>query len=209
MLAFEQIFIGEEYVCLRDLSEPSLVLDLGANVGFSAAYFLSIFPKARVVAVEPDERNLAICQANLSPYGDRALLLHGAVWSRPAKLRLLQGSFRDGLEWATRVDELAGGEGTSAGVQAWDVGSLIDIGGGGPVDLLKIDIERAELAVFDKSADSWLPRVRNICIELHDKECEEVFFGALKGFDYVLERSGELTVCRNLRRKVPPLDRTD
>jgi len=60
MQVFDQIFICQEYLCLRNLKEPSLVLDLGANVGFSAAYFLSAFPKARVVAVEPDERNRAL-----------------------------------------------------------------------------------------------------------------------------------------------------
>ena len=79
MSVFDQIFLFQEYSCLRDLKEPSLVLDLGANVGFSTAYFLSAFPKARIVAVEPDERNLAICKSNLSPYGDRVLLLHGEI----------------------------------------------------------------------------------------------------------------------------------
>ncbi len=180
------------------------MLDLGANVGFSAAYFLSVFPKARVVAVEPDERNLAVCKTNLSPYGNRVMLLHGAVWSRPAMLRLLKGTFGDGREWATQVGELAEEERTSAGVQAWDVGSLITMSGGSTVDLLKVDIERAELSVFGESAGSWLHRVRNICIELHGKDCEEVFFAALKDFDYELEHSGELTICRNLRhRKMP------
>jgi FkbM family methyltransferase len=198
---FNQIFIYQEYLCLRELKEPFLVLDLGANVGFSAAYFLSAFPKARVVAVEPDERNLAVCKANLSPYGDRVLLLDGAVWSRPATLRLLKGTFGDGREWATQVEELIEEKDTSGGVQAWDVGSLIDMSGGGTVDLLKVDIERAELSVFGESASSWLHRVRNICIELHGKDCEEVFFAALKDFDYELGHSGELTICRNLRPK--------
>jgi len=204
MSVFHQIFICQEYSCLRELKEPSLVLDLGANVGFSAAYFLSVFPKARIVAVEPDERNLAICKANLSPYGDRVLLLHGAAWSRPATLRLLRGTFFVGREWATQVDESIEEEGTSAGVQAWDVGSLIDMSGVSTVDLLKIDIERAELSVFSDSASSWLHRVRNICIELHGKDCEEAFFAALKDFDYELERFGELTVCRNLRTREMP-----
>ncbi len=81
------------------------MLDLGANVGFSAAYFLSAFPKARVVVVEPDERNLEMCKVNLAPYGDRVMLLHGAVWSRPTILRLSKGTFGDGLEWATQVAE--------------------------------------------------------------------------------------------------------
>ena len=201
MQVFHQIFIFEEYSCLRDLNEPSLVLDLGANVGFSAAYFLNIFPKTHIVAVEPDERNLVICKANLSPYGDRVLLLHGAVWSRATKLRLLKGTFGDGREWASQVDEFIEEERPSAGVQAWDVGSLIDMSGGTTVDLLKVDIERAELSVFGESVGSWLHRVHNICIELHGKDCEEVFFAALKDFDYELGHSGELTICRNLRPK--------
>jgi FkbM family methyltransferase len=208
MEAFEQIFICQEYSCLRELNEPSVVLDLGANVGYSAAYFLSVFPKARILAVEPDERNLTICKANLSPYGDRVLLLHGAVWSKPATLRVLKGTFGDGREWATQVGELIEEERPSTSVQAWDVGSLIDMTGGSSVDLLKVDIERAELSVFGESAGSWLHRVRNICIELHGKDCEEVFFAALKDFDYELEHSGELTICRNLRPSETPKTKT-
>lgn len=204
MEVFDQIFIEQEYSCLLDLNESSLVLDLGANVGFSAAYFLSVFPKAHLVAVEPDGGNLAICKANLAPYGDRALLLHGAVWSKPATLQLVKGTFGDGREWATQVGESSEEEQPSVGIQAWDVGSLIDMSGRSTVDLLKVDIERAELSVFGESSGSWLHRVRNICIELHGKDCEEVFFAALKDFDYELQHSGELTICRNLRpRKTP------
>src|SRR5712692_3216497 len=43
MSVFHQIFIIEEYSGLRDLGNVSLVLDLGANVGFSSAYLLSCF----------------------------------------------------------------------------------------------------------------------------------------------------------------------
>jgi hypothetical protein len=76
--------------------------------------------------------------------------------------------------------------------------------GGSSVDLLKVDIEGAELSVFGESAASWLHRVHNISIELHGKDCEEVFFAALKDFDYELGHFGELTICRNLRsRKMP------
>jgi FkbM family methyltransferase len=208
MEVFDQIFLDQEYSCLLDLNEPSLVLDLGANVGYSAAYFLSIFPKAHLVAVEPDGSNLAICKANLSPYGDRAQLLHGAVWSKPATLGLVKGSFGDGREWATQVEEVIEGERPSEFIPAWDVGSLIDMSGCSTVDLLKVDIERAELSVFGESSGSWLPRVRNICIELHGKDCEEVFFAALKDFDYELGHSGELTICRNLRPRETPKAKT-
>jgi FkbM family methyltransferase len=198
MPVFAQIFLFEEYHCLRDMREPLLVLDLGANVGFSAAYFLSVFPQARVVAVEPDEENVAMCRANLAPYGNRALVVHGAVWSKRTELYLTRG---DGREWSFQVGERPAGDITAAQVEAWDVGSLIDETGIEGVDLLKVDIERGELAVFGESAESWIPRVKNICIELHGEDCERAFFQALQGYDNELDYSGELTVCRNLRPK--------
>jgi len=201
MDCFNQIFVVEEYSGLRDLTEPSLVLDLGANVGFSSAYLLSAFPNARVIAVEPDERNIAICKANLSPYGHRVLLLHGAVWSTPKELRLIRGNFGDRRDWATQVGELIEHEESATHVQAWDVASLIEMSRASAVDLLKVDIDRSELCVFDESARGWLPKIRNICIELHGADCKEAFFVALKEFNYELQYSGEFTICRNLRPK--------
>ena len=195
---FSQTFQEGQYSPLRDFRDVSLVLDLGANIGMSSAWFLSCFPAARVVAVEPDRRNVELCKRNLQMYGDRVLLLHGAVWSECTKLCLSQGSFGDGREWASQVMPVAGGD-----VEAWDVGRLIEMAGGGNVDLLKVDIERAELAVFGETSKAWLPRVRNICIELHGPDCEAVFFNALSGFDYELgySHNRELTICRNLRLK--------
>ena len=197
---FNQIFVRQEYSSLRNLENVRMVLDLGANVGYSSACFLSYFPGSRVVAVEPDERNVAVCKVNLDPYGDRAQLLHGAVWSECTNLSLARGSFGDGREWATQVVRPA--DENTGSVQAWDVGSLMEIAGAAQVDLLKVDIERAELAVFSDSAKKWLPKVRNICIELHGPDCEKAFFNALADFDYELSHACELTICKNIRPKI-------
>ncbi len=201
MDVFFQIFIEEEYSSLKTMESVSLVLDLGANVGYSSVWFLSRFPKARVVAVEPDPLNVEVCRVNLKPYGDRALLLHGAVWSEPAMLCLSRGAYGDGREWATQVVEPA--QGRAGSVQAWDVESLIEMAGVAKVDLLKVDIERAELAVFGETAKQWLSKVSNICIELHGPDCQQAFFSAVADFDYQLEYSGELTLCKNMRPKNP------
>jgi FkbM family methyltransferase len=202
LMAFEQIFIAEEYACLRDLPEVSFVIDLGANVGFSSAYFLNCFPASRVLVVEPAERNIAVCKENLAPYGLRSLVLHGAAWSECTRLCLSKDFFRDGLEWSTQVRVPS--EGDIADIEAWNVAALIDIAGAEKVDLLKVDIERGEIAVFGPKSREWLPRVRNICIELHGHDCEQTFFSALADFDYDSERSGELTICRNLRLRSEP-----
>ena len=200
MEVVNQIFVVDEYACVRNISSPRLIFDLGANVGYSSAYFLTCFPDATVVAVEPDPGNFELCRKNLAPYGDRAKVILGAVWSKRSRLKLSRDTFGDGREWATQVHE-SEGNADHAIVDGWDIPSLLHLVGGTHIDLLKVDIERSELEIFGDSSSSWLSKVSNICIELHGPDCREVFLDALKDFDYDLGSSGELTVSWNLQRK--------
>jgi FkbM family methyltransferase len=201
MNVFSQIFAWEEYACMRSIPSPRWILDLGANVGYSSVYFLSCFPTASVIAVEPDPDNCDLCRRNLAPYGERARVVPGAAWSTRARLALSRGTFGDGREWATQVFDGAGQEGL---VQGYDVPSLMEMTGGEPIDILKVDVERSELEIFGDTSSVWLPKVRNICIELHGADCREMFLRALRGFEYDPGSSGELTLCRNLRLKTKP-----
>jgi hypothetical protein len=45
------------------------------------------------------------------------------------------------------------------------------------------------------------PSTRNLAIELHGPDCEQVFLRALAGYDYQVQQSGELTICRNIRAR--------
>jgi FkbM family methyltransferase len=193
-----QIFIEKEYESIA-ASSPTMILDLGANVGYSSAYFLSKYPTASVVAIEPDPSNYAICCRNLVPFGQRAKVIQGAAWVERTKLVLERDNYRDGREWTTQV-RLAKGEVTpSTSIEGYDMRTLIDLCGATEIDLLKIDIERSELELFSRNTYGWLPRIRNLCIELHGPDCEAIFFRALADYSYDLSRTGELTVCRNLR----------
>ncbi len=206
MEVVNQIFVVDEYACVRDLSSPRLIFDLGANVGYSSAYFLTCFPNAIVVAVEPDPGNFELCRKNLAPYGDRAKVILGAVWSKRSRLLLSRQTFGDGREWATQVYESEGSE-DQATVDGWDIPSLLHLVGGRQIDLLKVDIERSELEIFGASSSSWLSKVRNICIELHGPDCKQVFLDALRDFDYDLGSSGELTISWNLQPKTTSAQR--
>jgi FkbM family methyltransferase len=204
MDVFNQIFVEDEYACVRRLVSPRVIFDLGANVGYSSAYFLSAFPDASLLAVEPDPSNFALCRSNLEPYGNRARVLCGAVWSHPGQLALSRGTFGDGREWASQVVEPSETSGVPA-VQGWDVPGLLRLVEAESIDLLKVDIEGSEVNVFGPESSSWLPKVRNICIELHGPRCDEAFFRALESFDYEQSRSGELTICTNLRPRIRPV----
>ena len=194
----EQIFVEREYEPIA-LWGPRMILDLGANVGYSSMFFLSRYPTASVVAVEPDPVNYAICCRNLKRFGHRARVVHGAVWPESRKLVLHHGAHGDGREWTTQVGPGRGAADPNAHIKGYDVPTLINLANVDTIDLMKIDIERSELELFSRNTDTWLPHVRNLCIELHGRDCNAVFFRALSAYSYDLGRSGELTVCRNLR----------
>jgi hypothetical protein len=94
------------------------------------------------------------------------------------------------------VTEAAEGEGGE--VRAISLESLLKSSGYGQIDLLLMDIERSEREVFASGYSHWLSRTRNIAIELHDEECEAVFFRAMSGYNYQVEKRGQLTICRNM-----------
>ena len=191
---FRQIFIEQEYQLLYATPDVNCILDLGANTGLSAIYFLTHFPHAQVVAVEPDAGNYRLCVHNLAAYGARARAILGAAWSRTCKLAFTR--IRDGREWAVAVMEPTSD--APGVVQAWDIPALLSMAGFETVDLLKIDIERSEIEIFKHNSCAWIERVRNLCIELHGPDCAKAFFGAMANFEYELEHSGELVVCRNI-----------
>ncbi len=196
---FDQIFVQHEYAALCDrVPNAACIMDLGANVGYASALLASRYPSAQIVCVEPEPGNYEQCRQNLAPYGARIDALQGAVWARCSRLALATGANCDGREWATQVAEARDPE--QARVEAWDMPALLDRTGQPHIDILKIDIEGSEAEVFAANTDRWLPRVRNICIELHGDRCREVFLNALRDYDYEMLSSGEFTLCINLKR---------
>jgi FkbM family methyltransferase len=189
---YRQIFVHREYRCLDAVRDAALVVDCGANVGYSAAYFLSRFPAATVVAIEPDPGNFAQMQRNLAPYGARVLGLRTALWSHPARLVISSESWGDNKEWARTVRDALPGE--SGGMEAVDVETLLARRGRQRISILKIDIEGAEKVVFGAPCP-WLRDVDNLVIELHTRECEAVFFKAIAGAGFTVSTCDELTVC--------------
>jgi FkbM family methyltransferase len=196
---FHDIFIAGEYAGLAGLTDVRLVLDCGANVGYTAAYFLSRFPHCHVVAVEPDPGNCALLTRNLATYGDRASVLRAAIWSHPARLTLAPDRYRDGRDWARQVRLAAPDE--PVDFDGVDIGSLLAASGHDRISLLKMDVEGAEAVIFAGNTQ-WLDQVDAIAIELHDDSMfgrgSEIFFAAMRGQGFRIMRSGGITLCRRI-----------
>jgi len=193
---FGQMFVQREYRCLDDLADAHLIIDCGANVGYSSAYFLTRFPASTVLCVEPDPGNFRALRWNLEPYGARARVLHSAVWSEQVGLVIDEARSGDGREWARTVRAVRAGEAST--ISAIDIGTLIAESGHERVSILKIDIEGAEEIVFSSGHGDWLEKVDNIVIELHGDRCAGVFHRAIAGRGFTVSQCDDLTICKRL-----------
>jgi len=194
---FGQIFVEEEFAPLRN-HDISRIVDLGGNIGLASVWLLNTFPRAQVVAIEANPENYPSLDANLGPYGDRATVVQGGVWWRRTPLTLV----RRQNESDAYVREPHAGETPAEVMEGWDVPSLMTYAGFTHIDLLKIDIEGAEVDLL-LHAERWLPQVRNLSIELHGPESEAALDRALASYTCQRQVRGELTFCMNLKPKHP------
>jgi len=191
---FSQVFIHREYRCLDDVVDPQLIIDCGANAGYSAAYLLTRFPSARLVAIEPHPGNFALMAENLQPYGSRCRAVRAGVWSTPGELVVCTPHGGDQQEWAVTVRQASGAEMPT--VAAVDIGSILAESQQGRSSILKVDIEGSEAEVFATNTEPWIDKVDRLVIELHGERCRQVVMDAVAHIGFEVSECEELTVFR-------------
>lgn len=174
----EEIYFRGEYdsVVLKMPSSPRLIVDLGANVGYSLRYWHQHFPEAEVIAVEPDPENAKLCRKNMEIAGIKGCvkILEMCVGSheRTVHLETKQG------EWAFRMVE--GLSEKAAGVPVSTIPQILArVPLQTQISLLKCDIEGAEAELFG-NCTLWIQRVQNIVIELHHPYSETALLEDIK-----------------------------
>ncbi len=195
---FYQIFVEREYGVIDEFRDVGLIIDGGANVGYSAAYFLSTFTNCEILAIEPDPENAKVLRLNMAPYGDRVRCIEAGLWSHSARLKMAESSFRDGAHWARQVRECGPEE--SGGLPGVGIGELLSDSGHDRISVLKLDIEGAETVLFSSGYEDWIDKVDTFVIELHEDSpwgnASAAFHAAIEGRGLLISRSGELTIAR-------------
>jgi FkbM family methyltransferase len=154
------------------------------------------YPHCRILPVEPHAENHKLLLQNLIGLinaGRCKTPLRAAVWG-------VQGTLiRDGSEppdaySAFRFREPPSEEQGSGAVQGIRIDQIIEESGFGEIDLLKADIEGAEVELFKGSLD-WLRRVRAIAIEFHGNSREDCNFdGIMKEYSFKVRDHSAHTV---------------
>jgi FkbM family methyltransferase len=186
---FAQTFIEKQYA-FELLQEPLTIVDAGANIGTSSCYFANRFARARIFALEPEPTNYAMLCRNVS-HLPAVVPIQAALWPKHGDVQLVtQGRQKSEVE----VREISASDGNSL-VSAVTIPDLCLRYSLERIDLLKLDIEGAEKALFD-AAQSWIERVAVIAIELHERIAPgstRSFYRATFNFPHELA-SGENTV---------------
>jgi len=183
------------YEIARKDIDPVTILDAGANVGFSAVYFASRYPRTQICAVEPDEGNFRQLQKNCAPYSNIDCV-YGAICGTPRKLFVVNP--------VNRIDSFqVRDEGVAASrpVDGITVSQLLNRMGWDRISLLKMDIEGSEEEVFRENAEAWIGLVDVFAIEVHDTEerqASRALFAALAATDrsYALRPKGENLIIK-------------
>ena len=196
---FKQIIVHEEYkqiidILKKNISDDSIMVDLGANIGLTTLYVKSFFPSLNIIALEPEPNTYKRLQKNIKINSLRNVtLLNKGIWSKSTTLK---GDyyFRDRQDWAFRLIE--SNKKTDNSIEVISMTELMANNNINNISFLKIDIEGAEKNLFENTQDlKWLARVKIIAIEIHDE------FGARKHiedtllkYNFKLQYFGELTV---------------
>ena len=174
------------------VEEGDVVLDVGANVGVAAAFFATECRAGLVHSFEPVEPLFKLLEVNVRAFP--ACMAHGyGLSSAPgeAKITYYPGAgamsslyadanedrervrtflLNSGIPEA-RVDEQLVGLDNSVTLSC-ELRTLSSVLGEEPierVDLLKIDVEKAELDVLDGIEDGDWARIGQIVVEVHDE----------------------------------------
>lgn len=182
----KEIFVDESYRFSTN-SEKPIIYDCGANVGTSCLYFKKLYPKAQIKAFEADEKIAAILQENITKNNlDNVEVINKAVWKN-----------NDGISIAIEGADSASIYGNSQKTNVPSIRLREAIAQESQIDMLKMDIEGAEVEVIKDCADE-LAKIQHVFIEYHSyqghvQELSEILeILENQGFQYFIQNEQSL-----------------
>jgi FkbM family methyltransferase len=159
LAALYEVFVKKEYE-FETLSEVRVIVDLGANIGDTAVYFASMYPNARVYAIEADPAIFEVLKMNTLSVKNITPVF-GAI-----------SSYTGSLDFFVNASSLSGSvferNGTSkkVSVPCFSLKDFMNRQGVSMVDIIKFDIEGGEYEFFDSSMND-IQKSRLLIGEVH------------------------------------------
>lgn len=159
LLTIEEILAKEEYEF--KLEDPSVIIDLGGNIGLSTIFFAIKYPSARILCFEPSPAVQVFLQKNTEQFDNIELFkvaiseCDDVVTFYENTQKSIASSLKDRQDGAVAHQ-----------VQSWSFETILARCGIDAVDLVKFDIEGAEYAAF--AACRQRNKLRHVIGEIHE-----------------------------------------
>ena len=156
---WDDIFVRSSLAFDAPTPQPR-ILDCGAHIGLASLYFKRQFPQARITAFEADPSLAAACRRNLSANGVHDVDVHSAaIWTSAGTVEFVCEGADSGA--------VAALEPPVAGARTQVPAERLYNWLTEPVDLVKLDIEGAEVPVLNDCGHR-LRNVHAMTIDLHE-----------------------------------------
>ncbi|MGI9119212.1 MAG: FkbM family methyltransferase [Acidimicrobiales bacterium] len=150
-----EVWVEETYRPPFDM-HPAVVVDLGANIGFTSVFFAIRYKCTTIVAVEPAPANAELARRNFQANSVAGQVVEAAVG--PCDGTIGFEEHRDSNRGRTG--------GTECPVPMLSMSSILALTPNGKADLVKMDIEGGEEALLLGDV-SWLANVGALIVEFH------------------------------------------
>lgn len=184
--SIHEIWFEESYRLPVEL-KPSVLVDVGANIGMTSLWLAKQYDCRRIIAVEPSAGNAAVARENFASNGIDAVVHEAAAGARDgdAKFYEVSSSTNGRLVFDDDKEaDLPVGVVKAVPVRVISMASILaSLPADMAIDLMKVDIEGGEQALLTGDV-SWLARVKALLIEFHPSLID---YAELVG---IIERSG-------------------
>ncbi|MFO8068223.1 MAG: FkbM family methyltransferase [Bacteroidales bacterium] len=179
---FKGIFLQQEYPIIQN--KTGTIIDAGANIGATSFFFKMHAPKMKIIAVEPDESNCKLFELNMKPFSSVTLLkkaLHNVEG------RSMQIKNPDAPKYSYQMEL---GESNTKTVS---INSILEKYEIKKLNIVKLDIEGGEKAVFEKNTE-WINVCDILIIELHEHYApgySSALLRAISNYEVTINWQGE------------------
>lgn len=180
-----RLIIGREMV-FKQIVDPKLIIDAGANAGYVSVYYAKHFPDCEIFSIELEESNFELLKMNTASYPN-VKPIQAALWNHSNGVSFGNHNQKDSFNLFGNSEKTN----IAASVTLTDLVPYNQ-----KIDLLKLDIEGAEIEILEYMKDKNIePKV--LVVELHDRfreGCSASLERYLEGRSYKRERIYEYDV---------------
>jgi FkbM family methyltransferase len=172
---FNEVILRNDYE-IRLKIDPKTILDCGANIGLTSIYFANKFQNAQIISIEPEKNNYSLLQEN-SSYYPKIKTIRSGIWSSSTFVKVIDGG-KGSNAFSISETDIDDPE----AIPSVSIKDIMDQNNWNYIDILKIDIEGSEKEIFTKNFEFWLPNVKVLIVETHDRYiqgCSSAVFKAI------------------------------